>query len=210
MKLSDIFAKIYKENLWNNSETVSGDGSTINYTEELRNKLPTLIKEYNIQSILDAPCGDFNWMKEILPQLNVKYTGGDIVHELIEKVAKKYTSENVNFITIDITTQKLPDADLMICRDCLFHLHPNMVEYFFKNFCKSNIKYLLTSTFYNRNNEFQNVTKLRTGDFAKIDLFSEPYNLTKDVHTRIKDYISGYPPREMVLFDRNQIIKRFL
>ena len=209
MKLSDTFTKIYKENFWEDPESVSGAGSTIKYTEELRSKLPTLVKQFNIQSILDAPCGDFNWMKEILPQLNVKYTGGDIVHELVKKVAKKYTAENVNFITIDITTQELPSADLMICRDCLFHLHPSMVEDFFRNFCKSNIKYLLTTTHYNTNNEFQNVKKLRPGNFKRIDLFSHPYNLTQDVLARIEDYIPGYPPREMVLFERSKIIKRF-
>jgi hypothetical protein len=205
MELSDIFTKIYKENRWKDPESVSGAGSTLKYTENLRKELPTLVEKFGIKSIIDAPCGDFNWMKEILPGLNVNYIGGDIVEPLINNLNSLYANKTTNFSVLDITQDTLPSADLMICRDCLFHLHPDSVKQFFTNFLSSDIKYLLTTTHINQNNEFQNVTKLRYGDFKRIDLFSHPYSLPKNVLFRIKDYINGFPPREMILFQKNQL-----
>ena len=148
-------------------------------------------------------------MKEILPKLNVDYTGGDIVEELIKKLQDQYTSNRIKFTNLDIISQKLPEADLMICRDCLFHFDPIEVIKFFKNFASSNIKYLLTTTHINSDKKFKNAKNLQTGKFHKIDLFSEPYNLPREVLFRINDYIKPHPPRQMVLFSLIQIKKRF-
>lgn len=210
MGLSDTFTSIYKQNLWGDSESVSGAGSTLEYTENLRKDLPKLIKKFKIKSILDAPCGDFNWMKEVLPELDVKYIGSDIVKSLIDKLNETYGQDNLNFSVLDITHDGLPSADLMICRDCLFHLHPDSVRQFFINFANSDIEYLLTTTHINKDNEFSNVRKMRSGDFKRIDLFSHPYNLDSNVLFRIKDFTPGFPPREMVLFKKDQIIEKFL
>lgn len=210
MSLEKSFNEIFKENGWNHHGlTVSGGGSTLEYTENLRKQLPLLIEDLKIESILDAPCGDFNWMKEILPILSVEYIGGDIVEELVKTNKEKYSNATTKFVVLDITKDKLPDAELMICRDCLFHLHPNDVIKFFQNFLSANIPFLLTSTHINLNNSFTNVRKLRAGDFKKIDLFSSPYNLSRNTKFNIKDYIEGYPPREMVLFEKHQIEERF-
>ena len=207
MSISNIFKSIYEKNSWGNNESVSGNGSTLFYTKNLREQLPILINEFKINSILDAPCGDFNWMKEVLPNLNVEYTGGDIVEPLVNKLNQNYKNSKTKFCVLDITEDNLPTADLMICRDCLFHLEPALVKKFFKNFISSNIKYLLTTTHINENNEFQNVRKMRTGKFNKIDLFSEPYNLPSNVLFRINDFVPGWPKREMVLFKREDLIK---
>jgi len=61
--IEDRFTEIYKSNYWGSKESVSGIGSTLIYTENLRSKLPDLFQLYSIKSIFDAPCGDFNWMK---------------------------------------------------------------------------------------------------------------------------------------------------
>jgi hypothetical protein len=97
----------------------------------------------------------------------------------------------------------------MICRDCLFHFDPTDVVKFFKKFAASNIKYLLTTTHINSDKNFKNVKNLQTGKYHKIDLFSEPYNLPREVLFRINDYIKPHSPREMVLFSLIQIKKRF-
>lgn len=209
MTLEKAFTEIYKNGIWNHqNETLSGRGSALDATIDIRHNLPILVEKFKISSILDAPCGDFNWMKEVLPNLNVNYTGADIVKNLIKINSKKYKSDKINFIHLDITQDALPDNDLIICRDCLFHLHPIDVVKFFINFSKSNIKYLLTSTHINQNN-FNNISKLKAGNFKPIDLFSHPYNLTKDVLYRFDDYIPNHMPREMIMFDREQIINRY-
>ena len=54
-------------------ETYSGPGSLLKNTNNLIEGLSLFIKEYNIKSIIDVPCGDFNYMKEInLDNVNYK------------------------------------------------------------------------------------------------------------------------------------------
>ncbi len=52
------FELIYKTNFWSSKESVSGLGSEYKNTINIRKEITNLIKEYNIESILDAPCGD--------------------------------------------------------------------------------------------------------------------------------------------------------
>src|ERR1700758_3448541 len=80
--IKDKFTKIYKNNYWLSSESVSGSGSTLKYTRNLREQLPLIVADFGIKSIFDGPCGDFNWMQHVLPNLKVDYVGGDIVSEI--------------------------------------------------------------------------------------------------------------------------------
>ena len=59
-----IFLKIYKNNYWGSKTSKSGPGSDLSNTRKIREELPKIIKKYNINSIFDAPCGDFFWMKK--------------------------------------------------------------------------------------------------------------------------------------------------
>jgi hypothetical protein len=212
MTLEEKFTKIFIEKKWNyNDETVSGRGSSLEFTESVRKNLPKLVEQFEISSILDAPCGDFNWMKEVLPKMNVTYTGGDIVKNLIDNNIEKYQSDKTRFIHLDIVNDNLPESDLLICRDCLFHLHPDNVKKFFVNFSKSNIKFLLTSTHKNNDN-FVNVNKMRDGKFNPIDLFISPYNLPKDPLYRFDDHPKNFKENlmsEMILFSKQQILTVF-
>ena len=80
------FTRIYNLNTWKDPETVSGRGSSLASTEAIRRELPQLIKSLGITSVLDAPCGDFNWIKDVLKECpDVTYFGVDIVDALISK-----------------------------------------------------------------------------------------------------------------------------
>ncbi|WP_142386514.1 class I SAM-dependent methyltransferase [Bacillus sp. Marseille-P3661] len=146
--MKDVFTDIYKNNKWGSTESFSGTGSTLNETENIRTFLESLIRNYQIKSILDAPCGDFNWFKEInLKELNVvSYTGVDIVDELIMKNNERYANDTRSFRVANITEDPLPQADLIICRDCLQHLPMAKVLSALINFKRSGSKYLLAST----------------------------------------------------------------
>ena len=206
--MKEIFEKIIKENLWSRGRTESpcGPGSSIKYTENLRLHFPLLVEKFNIKSILDAPCGDFNWMKLVVPTLDVDYTGADIVSVLIENNINLYKTDKIKFEVLDITRDKFPNVDLMVCRDCLFHLSNDSIKLFLDNFLNSNIKYLLTTTHYN-NADFKN-TDIKDGNFRLLDLFSAPFNFDKDVLYQIDDWIDGYNPRGMILLSREQIKRR--
>lgn len=185
-------------------ESVSGIGSTLRYTEHLRSQLPEMLNKFSISKILDAPCGDMNWMSVFLKEHpEIIYIGGDIVDKLITN-NQQYVTKNIQFMKLDVTLTPLPDADLWFCRDLWFHL-PD--EYIFKsidNFLQSNIKYLFTSNHINTTG-FKN-TNLKEVDFKLIDLFSSPYNLPQPLY-RITDFIGKKHPREMVLFERSQILR---
>ena len=117
----DIFSKIYERNLWYSDESFSGKGSEKKSSENILNVLPKLFSELKIQTILDAPCGDYFWMKELKYSFK-KYTGIDIVEELIKTNNLKYSNDKIEFMCLDIICNKLPKADLILCRDCFIHL----------------------------------------------------------------------------------------
>ncbi|WP_283743517.1 class I SAM-dependent methyltransferase [Sideroxydans sp. CL21] len=202
--IEDRFTEIYRNNYWGNFESVSGNGSTLEASQNLRRQLPGLVEKFSIQTIFDAPCGDFHWMREALKNIQVNYIGGDIVRALVDAHNSNYKNAKTTFIHMDITKDSFPASDLMICRDCLFHLAYKDTKLALQNFIDSGIPYLLTTTYVN-NGAFSN-QDIVTGSFRLIDLFSAPYNFPKDVLYRIDDTIPRETSREMCLWSRDQII----
>ncbi|MBW4634840.1 MAG: class I SAM-dependent methyltransferase [Iphinoe sp. HA4291-MV1] len=141
-----VFSYISQSNLWESKESVSGRGSELACTVTLRASLPGLFEELGVKSILDAPCGDFNWMRHI-PLSNITYTGIDVVPEIIEQNQQQYGTSSIRFMTGDITSNDLPQADLIICRDCLVHLPFLYGCCALKQFKKSGARYLLITTY---------------------------------------------------------------
>jgi hypothetical protein len=62
--MESTFAPFYAENRWGDDESVSGPGSSLTRTAKLRRELPALLQKVGARTLLDAPCGDFNWMKD--------------------------------------------------------------------------------------------------------------------------------------------------
>jgi hypothetical protein len=200
------FSEIYRNNHWGNSETLSGIGSTELATRAIRAHLPIIFSQWKTTNIIDAPCGDFNWFKLVTLDQNMSYTGIDIVHELIAENNRKHADSQHRFILADITSDPLPIADILICRDCLIHLSYKDIFKFLRNFVASETPFLLTTTYKNEN-RFQN-TDIMTGEVRWIDLFSAPFSLPSDVAYRFDD--PNEDPnqyREMCLWKRDQIIQ---
>lgn len=198
--MKEKFTEIYKNNSWGDKESVSGAGSRINYTQNLRSDLPELFKLFNIKSVYDAPCGDFNWMNLVVNEMNVLYYGGDIVEDLIRENNKKFSNDKISFNHTDITNDSPPKVDLWICRDCLIHLSYRDILKFFNNFLNSEIKYLLVSSHVG----LKLNSNIETGGFRHLDLFNSPFNSPNDVLYRIKDYNEPFYPNEMILLNRHQ------
>jgi hypothetical protein len=171
------FDFIYKTNFWGSTESISGAGSEIRNTKNIRNQIKNIINKYNIKTILDAPCGDFNWVKLIVDD-QLKYIGADIVESLILKNINNYKSKNINFVTLDITKDKLPDADLMLCRDCLIHLSNLNIKKFIQNFKNSKIKYLLLTSYEEKKDVLNFKNKdIQDGDYRSLNLLKPPFRL---------------------------------
>src|SRR5436309_2674519 len=97
------FTTIYRDNLWDNSESRSGWGSTLAYTASLRRRLSKLLVDMNIKTLLDAPCGDLNWMSHVSFPEGMHYIGADIVPDLITELEAKYGNRSGHhFCILDI------------------------------------------------------------------------------------------------------------
>ncbi len=201
---ASVFARIYETNWWGSEESVSGTGSTLAYTANLRAKLPELFEKWGVYKVFDAPCGDFNWMRHVVQSTEIEYLGADIVQPLIERNSALYQSHRIRFVWANVIADELPQADLWICRDCLIHFSFSDILATLENFARSEIGYLLTTTHINKAG-FRNMD-IRTGDARVIDLFSEPFFLPRDYLDAIDDWQEPEVPRRMVLFSREQVI----
>ena len=169
----DVFTKIYKSNYWKSSESISGGGSELIQTQSLRKDLQNLLNEMKIKSVLDCPCGDFHWMKQ-LDLSKIEYVGADIVEELIKSNSEK---NNFKFIILDLIKDPLPKSDLIICRDLLVHLKHEDIFKLINNIKASGCKYLLTTTFPNLNVN----DNIITGDWRPINLQIKPFNFPSPI-----------------------------
>jgi hypothetical protein len=168
--MARVFRPIHSNNLWGNDESVSGRGSTVAITAGVRHELPRLLERLGVGTMLDAPCGDFNWMKHV--ELGgVHYIGADIVPELIESDDLLYGSLNRSFIVADITRDGLPKADLILCRECFVHLSYRFIRAALANFQKSGAGYLLTTTYPGETNH-----DILTGQWRPLNLEASPFN----------------------------------
>ena len=185
----EIFTDYFKNNTWQGKESVSGPGSDYEQTKYLIPEIQILLKELEIKSMLDAPCGDFNWMKRV-DLSNIKYFGADIVEELINKNNRKYKTKNISFTNIDIVKDKLPEVDLVLVRDCFVHLPNSDVIKALNNIKLSKSKYLLTTNFFWKSMPANKDIKI--GEWRRIDLTSEPFSFPYPERIIIEGNIQSY------------------
>lgn len=146
------FNKIFQEGGFSGDGfPLSGAGSTLEQTKKVREEIPRILKDLKLKSLLDAPCGDFTWMREV-NLVDILYIGADIVDELIKKNISKYSGKNRTFIVADIVKDDLPKTDMILCRDCFVHLSNKDIVRALRNFKRSQSSYLLTTTFYKMTN----------------------------------------------------------
>jgi hypothetical protein len=148
-ELHRAFEQAALNNLWGDLDSKSGPGSNLIQTRLIRKAIPELLKKYSIKTLLDAPCGDFYWMKDIIDKITATsfYTGADIVEQLVEVNKKNYGSEKVKFIHLNLIKDPTPSVDLIFTRDCFIHLSFANICKILKNYKRSGSAYLLLSTY---------------------------------------------------------------
>src|SRR5678816_622147 len=143
--MEEIFTKIYLNNAWEDPESVSGRGSTHARTAVIRSSLPEWLADIGAKSLLDAACGDFNWMREVDLE-GLEYIGADVVSELIVRNRRLYGGKDRNFVVLDITRDEIPPVDAILCRDCFIHLSFKQISAAITNFKRSKSRFLLATT----------------------------------------------------------------
>lgn len=196
-----IFNQIYLRNAWKDNESSSGSGSNLQNTMQLRKELVPMVKELGVRSVLDVPCGDYNWMKH-LDWGEIEYIGGDIVSSLIQLNNSQYGSVHKKFIELDLVKDKFPDVDLIFCRDCLVHFSNELIKETLKNIKKQNAKFLMTTSF---SEKTENVD-IVTGAWRAINLEIEPFNFPSPKLKIAEDFYRDNTGRKYIcVWDVEQI-----
>ena len=203
LSLQERFELIYNENFWESNESRSGIGSEIKNTKEVLKSLDQIIKDFKIKSIIDIPCGDFNWMS-FMDMKNIEYQGHDIVEQLIIKNNKKFKKNNISFFNSDITNSRLGKADLMFVRDCFVHFSIEDIKKSTFRIKQSRSKYLMSTSFVNLERNID----IYTGDWRPINLEKEPFNFSKPLiiyNEKCKEMDGIYADKSLCIWEINKL-----
>jgi hypothetical protein len=172
----DVFSAIHKNNSWKGDQSVSGKGSDLRQTRNVIRELPKILRDLEVRSILDVPCGDFHWMSTV--QLDdIRYIGADIVPAIIQANEEAHQKEARMFMVKNLITDELPAVDLIFCRDCLVHLSFQDIRRALQNICRSDARYLMTTTFTGREAN----DDIATGQWRTINLELSPFSFPPPV-----------------------------
>jgi len=174
--MKSIFIEHYQSRVVVGEESLSGSGSSLVHTIEIRMRIPVLVREFNASSMLDAPCGDFHWQKEVELELQ-RYVGVDIVPDIIRMNQQRYGNHIRQFRLLDITKDELPRSDIILCRDCLVHFPFKKIVAALRNFKRSDSSFLLTTTFPQRDEN----RDILTGHWRPINLELPPFDFPKPI-----------------------------
>ena len=200
-----VFTSIFKSKHWVQKNdklkiintSVSGHGSN---TETLQSKnlincMIKFIDKFNINSILDIPCGDFLWMNQVMKiRPEIRYQGIDIVNQIIKNNKNKYIHKNIEFECEDILNFKTDKKfDLLLMRDFFIHINNSEIQIILDKIKKWNINYFASES-YSVEKNFD----VLTGKHRKINLKINPFNLSNPIYS-----FNDFEKDKNILFFRN-------
>lgn len=180
----NVFNEIYKTSYWGNG---SGDGSELKYCIPYINFLQKFFNDFNVKTIVDLGCGDWQFSKEINFK-GKKYLGMDVAEEVIKTNNKLFSSKDIKFSLLE-KYQDIPDSDLLLCKDIMQHLsiHENkkIIKEVFPKF-----KYIISTNCVSPRSifgdflykalgkyEMKKINRdILNGDFTLFNITKHPYN----------------------------------
>jgi 2-polyprenyl-3-methyl-5-hydroxy-6-metoxy-1,4-benzoquinol methylase len=193
-----VFGAIHETRAWGECESASGPGSTRERTAAFLPDLIALVESLGVSTLLDAPCGDFNWAGPLADAVE-HYIGVDVVPELVEQNRRRWSSPRRQFLCRDIVSERLPAADLVLCRDALVHLANADVAATLANLRRTGARHLLATTFVG---DRENVD-IVTGDWRPLNLERPPFSLPRPlalVDERCHHSGGGYSDKMLALW----------
>lgn len=173
-KLTQVFNTIYETNAWGCG---SGSGSNENLCKGYVQFLQQFFTKYDIHSIVDIGCGDWQFSKNI-NFAGIDYKGYDVASFVVNRNLAKYKKPNIDFIHYNGDFSVLPKADLAICKDVLMHLPNHLIMEFIDNLSK--YKYALIANDINRMGENEDIL-LDVYAWRSLDLRLSPFNLPLEI-----------------------------
>jgi Methyltransferase domain len=189
------FAAIYYQGLWGKHESRSGAGSVRDSLSVMIAgvALAQVVRDHGIRSISDIPCGDFNWLPDILTTLGeVCYIGFDIVDAVVRRNQKR--RPDYEFRVLDITSDAPPGADLIFCKDLTNHLSDPDIRRAIANMRRSGSTFLLASN----NCVDENVPLSRSrGASRLVDITAPPFKYPRPFWS-MSDYMSLWRLEDLI------------
>jgi hypothetical protein len=171
---AERFARIYHEGVWRHGQAEtpgSGAGSTLDATSALRARLPGLLTQIGARRLVDIGCGDLTWLRET--PIPCGYVGMDIVPTIIDE--NRRIRPDLEFVPGDVIHEELPDGDVVLCREILFHLSFADARATLRNILSKPRRYILATTdggtWFNAD--------VPTGDFRPVNLTAAPFRFPK-------------------------------
>jgi hypothetical protein len=166
-------------------ESVSGPGSFLSATTEVREWLPAVIRKYRIGLLADIPCGDAHWID--IPKLQCVYVGFDVLPELIE--ANREGKPWYVWQVLDAVNEVPPPFDAILCRDLLVHLSLHDAQHVLANFRESGATWLIANTFPGEPNLELSESHPGWG-WRPLDLQAPPFSLGEPVES-VQEVVAG-------------------
>jgi len=173
-------------------ETHCGIGSTVRKTEIVRRLLPSVLEKFNIRILVDAPCGDYNWLKETDLSMLDSYVGLDISERNInQSYVNLYTQptskrpSHIVFKKFDALSDELPRSDAVMTRDFFQHLPLAVGKAYLDKIIASGAKYLIATSYSNQVNK--DIKEI--GDFRHVNLFLPPFLLPMQLSTIVESTV---------------------
>jgi hypothetical protein len=116
-----------------------------------------------------------------------EYIGADIVRDLIGRHQQEFGSRQRKFVALDLTADELPQVDVILCRDCLSHFSYEDAFKALRNFKTSGSRYLLTTTYTQREINVD----IATGGWRPLDLQLQPFNFPAPLAVLIENCSEG-------------------
>ncbi len=148
-------------------ETACGYGSTLEATEAVRAGLRPMLDTLGVRDLIDAPCGDGNWIKEV-DLTDIEYSGRDLSRENVRRMQ----IAGLLAWQVDITRHLLPCADAILCRDFLQHLPTPLAVKTLANFRRSGALWLIATCYENDEND----DIAEPGEFRPLNLMKSPFD----------------------------------
>jgi hypothetical protein len=198
--LADRFAGIYEQGIWTEGRADvpgSGAGSTLDATASLRARLPGLLTELGATSLLDVGCGDLHWMSQLV--LPCPYLGIDIVPAVIDRNITAYGSESRRFAVVNAVSDPLAAADVVLCREVIFHLSFADARALLRNLLSSGCRWIMLTT----DSATRFNADIESGGARILNLEMAPFRLGPPAQAIIED--ESYPGRRIGVWSAAQV-----
>lgn len=198
--LADRFAGIYERGIWTegrNDVPGSGAGSTLDATTSLRARLPGLLGELGAMSLLDVGCGDLHWMSKL--ELPCPYLGIDIVPAVIERNIAEFGNANRRFAVVNAVSDALAPADVVLCREVIFHLSFADARALLRNLLTCDCRWIMLTS----DNATLFNADIESGGARILNLEIAPFRLGPPDQAIIEN--ESYPGRRIGVWSATQI-----